>query len=541
MVENIYNNLFQRGLVTQSFEEFNNGFINDPNFKQRILNDFPELTVSQPNQNQEQNTISEDVDWFGQTWFGRGFRAASTTGEATNLMSENFSNISKESIEGFVRAKENEAKEYVPSPAMEKFTKQYVEEGSTWAAWFRGVKKQPNLLPELLVQSFGTQVGTLIDSPKGSVTAMLGGAATGAKLAGKPGAIAGALGGLATSMEAALTFGELIETELQKEGKEFTDTNIKELLEGPKGTSIRNKSIGRGLTIGAVEGLTGGIAGKTALAARGVVRGAKTGVLAAGAAGTAVEAVGGGLGEIGGRLVAGQEMDAAEIGFEAVTGTVTAPINVGAALATAKPPTYTLNGETITYDKMKNFIDTAEDIDVAKANIKMKNDFTGIGKKAQAKQEAAIKTIQQSGDKTKIEEVAKATRDNLISETVAFAEASGKKIGKDVLVVNDNIQAQAAYDKIAKELKLEAKNVTNADGFIVGDSIVINKDVAGKTGQINVGGHEILHGILNKHYQSLSTQQQKDFISGFLNTISTESKTYVENIRYLLILVDSCI
>ena len=34
---------------------------------------------------------------------------------------------------------------------------------------------------------------------------------------------------------------------------------------------------------------------------------------------------------------------------------------------------------------------------------------------------------------------------------------------------------------------LKAKDVTNADGFIVGDSIVINKDIAGKTGAINVG------------------------------------------------------
>ena len=192
-------------------------------------------------------------------------------------------------------------------------------------------------------------------------------------------------------MEAALTFGELIEEELKKEGKEFTDVNIKELLEGPKGKSIRNKAIGRGLTIGAVEGFTGGIAGKatTSVLKAGKTVGRTKKVLA-GAAGTGVEAVGGGLGEVGGRLVAGQEMDPAEIGFEAITGTVTAPGNVGLALVQHKKPTYKLNGKEVSYAQMKDFVETADDIDIAKANIKMENDFTGLGQIATKKQNDAI-------------------------------------------------------------------------------------------------------------------------------------------------------
>ena len=51
----------------------------------------------------------EDVSWFDQTWFGRGYKAASTTGEATDLMSQNFSNIDMESIQEYMKAKENEA------------------------------------------------------------------------------------------------------------------------------------------------------------------------------------------------------------------------------------------------------------------------------------------------------------------------------------------------------------------------------------------------------------------------------------------------
>ncbi|MDA9878386.1 hypothetical protein N9C94_00590 [Candidatus Pelagibacter sp.] len=79
---------------------------------------------------------SESVSWFDQTWFGRGVAAASTTGEATDLMAQDFSNIDMESIQEFMKAKEQEAKSHVPSERMEKFQKQYQEEGSTWSAFF---------------------------------------------------------------------------------------------------------------------------------------------------------------------------------------------------------------------------------------------------------------------------------------------------------------------------------------------------------------------------------------------------------------------
>jgi len=527
---------------------------------------------------------SESVSWFDQTWFGRGVAAASTTGEATDLMAQDFSNIDMESIQEFMKAKESEAKTHVPSERMEKFQKKYKEEGSTWSAFFRGVKDQPGLLPELFVQSLGTQVGTLIDSPGASLAAAGTGAAGGAMVGAVPGAVAGFMGGLATSMEAALTFGELLETELKEEGKEFTDENIKALLEGPKGNSIRNRAIGRGLTIGAVEGLSGGIAGKAAVATKGAVaavRGAKTTAVAAGAAGVAVEGVGGGVGEVLGRVAADQEMDAAEIGFEAITGTTTAPINILTALKSAKQPTYSLNGVDVTYKEMKDFVETADDIDVAKAKIKIEDDFTGVGTLAAKKQNKAIvdsqiddkitdkkdrdtlielndkrieaeanvkkkgidkvpnapeelATIQAEidaiigkyegamgiGETQKAQDVAKVVRENRISDTIAFAETQGQRIGKQTIVVDNNEQAQAAHDKIAKEMGLKAQDVTDADGFIVGDSIIINKDVAGRNGAINVGAHEVLHGVLAKHMQSLDNTGKKKLISSFKKVLS---------------------
>jgi len=478
----------------------------------------------------------ESIDWFSQTWFGRGMAAASTTGEATDLMSQNFSNIDMESIQEFMKAKESEANSYVPSDRMSKFQEQYVKEGKTWTAFFRGVKDQPGLLPELFVQSLGTQVGTLFDSPGSALGAAAAGAGVGA-VGGVAGALAGAMGGLATSMEAALTFGELIETRLKEKGQDFTDENIKALLEA-EGTEIRNKSIGRGLTIGAIEGLSGGLAGKAGVAASKVAKGAKRAKLAAGGAGVGVEAIGGATGEVLGRVAAGQEMDAAEIGFEAITGTVTAPLNVSAALLTAKKPTYRLNGQSITYEQMKNFVDTADDMDVAKADIQMQNDFTGVGKKAKAKQEAAIEGIKLSGDVETIAEVSKAQSENRIAATIELAK-QGKQIAnvKDSFAVENNEEAIKAYKEIQDQYGKDVipdQDVANADGFFVptpdGNVIIINKDIAAKTGQINVGGHELLHAVVQKHYKSLMPEARAKFINDFKSTISKESLAYVQKI-----------
>ena len=484
-----------------------------------FLSDFPDAIKEIKQEDVKQDVKQEDVSWFDQTWFGRGIAAASTTGEATDLMSQNFSNIDMESIQEFMKAKESEAKSHVPSDRMSKFQEQYVKEGKTWTAFFRGVKDQPGLLPELFVQSLGTQIGTAIDSPLAS----LGAAATGAgvgSIGGVAGALAGAMGGLATSMEAALTFGELIETRLKEKGQDFTDENIKALLEA-EGTEIRNKSIGRGLTIGAIEGLSGGLAGKAGVAASKFAKGAKRATLAAGAAGVGVEAVGGATGEILGRVVAGQEMDAAEIGFEAITGTVTAPLNVSAALLTAKKPTYKLNGASVTYEQMKSFVDTADDIDIAKADIKMENDFTGVGKKAQAKQEAAEKMLELAGDKETTLEVLSERSANIAErqyqDNMAFAKKHSSIYGLKFTELTEE-EIQQKYDN-------KKEKFSQSLGFIQNDEIVINKDRAKtKVYGDNVGNHELLHGII----KASGAQIEQSTIDNFFEIIGEENTAVIK-------------
>ena len=131
-----------------------------------------------------------------------------------------------------------------------------------------------------------------------------------------------------TTLESALTFGELLEEAL--EGKPMTDENIRAVLEDPdKMRTIRAKSMGRGLAIGVIDGISGGLASKvTANVAKATAKAGKTASRLAGtAAGGGVEVVGGSSGEVAGRLVAGQEMDVAEVLFEGVAGTATATSN----------------------------------------------------------------------------------------------------------------------------------------------------------------------------------------------------------------------
>ena len=585
-----------------------------------------------------------NINWFDQTWIGRGFVAASSTGEATNLLKQRGA-PTEEAINDFIQAKKDEAARYSESEGMKAFSKKYQAEGSTWAAFFRGMKNDPALLAELFVQSLATQVGTLFDNTDDALASMAAGAGVGAGggallgLAGGPlapatsaagaitGTITGAMGGLGYSMESALTFGELIETELNKQNLEFTDENIKNLLEGNKGTEIRNKAVARGITIGAIEGFTGGVGGKAATGtAKGVMgavkagtklggktaatatkRGARLGRTAGAAAGLGIEGVGGGVGEVAGRAVAGQEMDAAEIGFEAFTGGAVGPITVAQAIASQKTPTYKINGEQVDYATMKDFVETADDIDVAMADIKIENDFTGIGKLAAKKQEKAIidsqidSKITDKADREKLieldakrrqakadvektgteavpgaqaaldvvekeisdiigkyegaidvavtdqaAEVRKARREVVLSETIAFAETAGKQIGKDVKVVDNDTDAQSAFDamreehnKMAEEHNAKPENADNqidliqeedvsgADGFISGDTIFINKDVAGRSGAITVGSHEVLHGILGKHMKSLDDAGRVKLGKSFMSVLTRSQERAV--------------
>ena len=93
----------------------------------------------------------------------------------------------------------------------------------------------------------------------------------------------------------------------------FDDEGIAEVLNDEDAISrVRARTAGRGAAISVVNAFTAGIAGQVQRAGRKLTKTARN------LARAGVEATGGGLGEVAGRAVAGQEMDVAEIGFEAI-------------------------------------------------------------------------------------------------------------------------------------------------------------------------------------------------------------------------------
>ncbi len=245
-------------------------------------------------------------------------------------------------IVNWIEANKKVASENMQSDEMRDFNRIYEENGSGIFGFIKGVASNPSVMPSLLVSSFATQLGSLRSEEVAGAAAL--GAGTGAGLGAAAGTLGGPLapitssagavtgaisGGIAAgagAMEASLTFSELLQEEV---GEDLSLEAVKELFNDEERVEdLQRKAINRGIAIGLVEGLTGGIA-------KGVTgKALKAGLSkpVASAAGIAVESVGGGTGEVAGRVAAGQEMDIAEIGFEAITGTTTAPITVGSEL-----------------------------------------------------------------------------------------------------------------------------------------------------------------------------------------------------------------
>ena len=507
--------------------------------------------ISSPRAQKIKNVDTEDSNWWDSTWVGRGWKAGSATGETSDLLYDsdviagNFKNVDNKTISDFIEAYQGSANNYVPSERMQKFMKKYNERGAGWKSFFQGFREDPTIAAELMIQSMATQASTFFEAEGGGRKAAAVGGATGLALGAWTGwgaaatGAAGALGGLATNMESAITFGELIEEEL--DGKPMTDENVRAILES-KGTEIRNKAIARGMAIGMIEAFTGGIAGKaakgvsTAVSTAGKATklanvGAKLGAIGAG---TVVEAVGGGLGEVGGRLAAGQEMDVAEIGFEAIAGTSTTPINVGFALKNTKAGTYKLNNEPVSFEKMQDFINTATPQQVAEAKIEIENDQTGLDAKAYEKQENAIIGSQIDARVTDQE-----TRDLLIEKekTRRKLEADAKKKGifavpgaKERLEAAESEIAEiigryAGIDARTKDVrarKKEAKNVRLARKQILMDKITQgvkssktykNMDIETKEVDTELEARELFEENINKEILTLQEELKNKDIS----------------------------
>ena len=288
----------------------------------------------------ERDVLEEDESFFSATGFIDFFSDIATAaeegwrqGELVDPSYELYKlgdKATDEDVLNFVNKNKEIARKNLGSAEMRDFNRIYEEEGGGFWGFIKGVVNNPSTLPTMLVSSISNQISSLRSDEVRAAGAAA--AATGA-VAGSAipvpgvstlgGAVAGGMAGTMGAMETGLTFAEL----LQEEAGGLDPDKIKEILKDPeKLADLKNRALNRGVAIAAVEmatlGIAKGVGGK--LATAGFKRAP---MVAAGVTG-GVEIAGGGLGEITGRYVAGQEMDAAEIGFEAFAGLGSAPLTL---------------------------------------------------------------------------------------------------------------------------------------------------------------------------------------------------------------------
>ena len=531
-----------------------------------------------------QGTFFGDVvlDFFGD--LGRsveaGFEQAEMIDPALEIMSKG-KEVSPEFVDKMIELSSNPPE---VSDEMREFQKIYEEEGGGTFGFLKGLAKtRGQVAPQIFLQSMTTMLASL--GNKESLAAGAVGAAAGATagaVAGSPGgplagltALGGGVGGFITgvsgTMESSLSFAELLQEELEKEGKDFTKENVNNLLQDEeKFKSIRNRAIGRGVTIGAVEGIGTALTGGAVKAISGTGRAAR---LAKAATSITGEAVAGGVGETAGMLVAGQELNAMDIGLETIGGISGAPISLAMA-AKGVNSSYVLNGEKITKEQMEEFIDSDDGENIATSRIKIKGDqeLFERGKKKQddaMKRKAASKFITDEkllNEYIELEsekEALTGSKDSLSSQRIKEVQSriqeiyEQSKTGKTDIAVEGVLlerqrkimeevdiaknyskvkvfrTAQEFYDKYkdlaeqkkAKDaiLSQDGKGKTQIAGFRDEDgTLVINLEGAARVKNYSVASHELLHNILRSTFTEKNGEKARKIVEEFRSIIKNQ-------------------
>ncbi len=161
-------------------------------------------------------------------------------------------------------------------------------------------------------------------------------------------------------------------------------------------------------------------------------------------------------------------------------------------------------------------------------------------KKAKEEIEAIDKEISETsaseadiGIATKKASVGEAIIDLKLNKTIKFLEAQGKKLGKRTYVVEDEFddngnliksadeKAQEIYDEYVKENPgTEQMDVSQGDGFKIGNIAVINKTLARQKGAISVGSHETFHFLVDDYFEGIDIEDRRKLIKDFKNLLS---------------------
>ena len=451
----------------------------------------------------EKNTWVEDfagknfvTDFFGDIYRAgaAGQAQGGSVDESLELMTKG-KDVTDEDIQDFSAAQERMASQG-ESEEMKEFNKIYEANGKGFLGFLMGTAANPTILPQLFVSSVSA-MATPATLAAGAAGAGAGAAIGATGFSAGPlgvfttagGALTGAMGAMGTTLETGLAFSEFLQEQLEKKGLEMTTEGIRKVLEDPEAIkSMRYRAAGRGIAIGAFNAVTAGV-GSQVVKSVAKATGRK---VVAGLAGAGVEVVSESTGEVVGRLVAGQEMDVAEIGFEGFAGGVPQVVGLGRGLY--KSPTYKVNGETVSGPVVADFIKNAPVKDLVGATLEIKNDPVlkdiAIKRREDARMDAIIKAelakagITDEGAVTALTKLEKERRglegngtraaqqrlaevnkeiDGLMDGAkIAYTEtvdASGDKVTTEVIVTKEYAREELIKDGIESptEQQVEAK------------------------------------------------------------------------------------
>jgi len=352
------------------------------------------------------------TDFFGDIY--RSYQAGSSKVEnidpTMNIFGKKASEIDDESLKSFVESANKLSKTPV-TDEMRQYQKDVNDAGGGFLNSIIQAVKNPGIIPQLVVDSFSMMVPV---TDEGVSAYGIGGAAAGATTGAGVGAGLGALGGplapisstagavagglrgimagMSATTEVALSYGQYLQEEAQKRGLEFNEENVKKLLEDQAVVDgATNRALSRGATIGLVDVVTSGFAGKALGATKAAVKGTTGKVLGTGAALT-VESVGEGAGEGAAQVVSGQEVSGEEIALEMLGGVGGGVFNVAVEnlVGTEKIGRYKINGEEVSKNRLNRFLQTATPDQVAKTNIEIIDDNYVLAVAEDKKKEALL-------------------------------------------------------------------------------------------------------------------------------------------------------
>ena len=306
------------------------------------------------------------TDFFGDIYRAgvQGVAQGATVDDALKIFYSG-EDVDEEDLRDYISSVQN-MESFQPSDEMKEFDEIYQKEGGGIMGFLKGVHKNPTVVSQIFTSSMAAMLN------KGSIAAGLGTGAAAGLATGGIATIPGAIFGLSGALETGVSFTEFLKEELGD--KDFTEENIKEVLQDTDALSkIRRRAGTRGISIASIDALTAGVASKVGASV------AKAGKTVAGATRGVVEAAGGGAGEVAARALAGQEMDVAEIGFEAIGGTATAPLTIGGRVAETgmayyKLPKYKIRNVDVSKEEFIKEIESATPEEILSMEISVKND-----------------------------------------------------------------------------------------------------------------------------------------------------------------------